>query len=124
MILAVDIGNTNIEIGVLPFKKDDFIFAHNGTIFDDLKVYKKYIKGNSDSVNMFNIILHGYNNNVTNFTVKDYTAVNFILISSKHIQVAQKYKMNPKYSTMKMMQDNDLLMVSSEILPSYKNKKC
>lgn len=100
----------------------DFIFAHNGTIFDDLKVYYKYIKGDSDSVKMFNNIIHSYGANNENFTVKNYTAVNFILVTSNHIQIAQKYKMNPLYSTMKILRNKNKIIVSSEVLPSLKTE--
>ena len=103
-------------------KKGDFVFAHNGTIFDDMTVYHHYIKGNSDSVKMFNNILYAYSHNEQSFSVKNYTAVNFILVSKKHIQVAQKYKMNPEYSTMKLLKDKNQVIVSSEVLPSYTNQ--
>lgn len=119
------IGERSIE-NTQPLKfstKDgDFIFAHNGTIFDDMQVYHHYIKGNSDSVKMFNNILYAYAHDKQSFTVKDYTAVNFILVSKKHIQVAQKYKMNPKYSTMKLLKNKEMVIVSSEVLPSYKKQ--
>jgi|SaaInlStandDraft_5_1057022.scaffolds.fasta_scaffold54691_2 predicted glutamine amidotransferase len=122
------IGDKSIEnIQPLKFsnKSQDYIFAHNGTIFDDITQYHKYIKGNSDSVKMFNNIIHAYshNNNNETFRVKKYTAVNFILVTKKHVQVAQKYKMNPKYSTMKSLKTNNLLIISSEILPSLKSQK-
>ena len=120
------IGDRSIEnIQPLKFSSNnkDFIFAHNGTIFDDLTVYHEYIKGNSDSVKMFNNILYAYAHNDQSFTVKDYTAVNFILVSSKHVQIVQKYKMNPMYSTMKLLKAKNRIIVSSEILPSYDTEK-
>ena len=117
-----DLSIENIQPLKFSNKKGDFIFAHNGTIFDDIEVYNHYIKGNSDSVKMFNNIIHAYSHNNQSFSVKNYTAVNFILISSKHIQVVQKYKMNPKYSTMKLFKKKGVIMISSEILPSYNNQ--
>jgi predicted glutamine amidotransferase len=101
----------------------EFIFAHNGTIFDDLKEYHKYIQGDSDSVKMFNNIIYAYKHKTSSFTIKEYTSVNFFLVTENKIEVVQKYKTNPKYSTMKMLNHKGTITVSSEVLPSFKHKK-
>lgn len=120
------VGKISIQnIQPLKFSNEqgDFIFAHNGTIFDDFEVYHNYIQGDSDSVKMFNNIIYAYSHKDKQFAIRKYTSVNFILITQNKIKVIQKYKINPKYSTMKLLKDKGRIIVSSEILPSYDNEK-
>jgi len=104
-------------------KQEDFIFAHNGTIFDDFEEYHRYIQGDSDSVRMFNNIIYTYTHKDKQFRIRKYTSVNFILATKNKIKVVQKYKINPKYSTMKILKEKERIIVSSEILPSYCTEK-
>ncbi|MBT3721182.1 hypothetical protein HN789_06480 [archaeon] len=103
----------------------DFVFAHNGTIKDDMVSEKNYVNGTSDSAKWFNKILNCFekNNLQKSFLMENYTSANFILVTPKKIIVGQNYCENPKYCTMKLLKENNSVVVSSEILPTFKQKE-
>ena len=117
-------GEINIK-NTQPFNYQNYVFAHNGTIFDEFKVPEKYIEGNSDSAKWFNSILsHSEKSHeIQTMDFNNYTSANFIFAKNNKIIIGQRFKKNPKYSTMKMYKDGDTTIISSEILPGLKDKQ-
>lgn len=103
----------------------DFLFAHNGTIFDELLTENIFVKGSSDSVKWFNKMLNCFQKDTlfNSMSVENYTSANFIFVTPNKIIVGQNYKENPKYSTMKLFKENNSIIISSEILPTFKQKQ-
>ena len=106
----------------------DFVFVHNGTIKERFKNLKtKKVKGNSDTVMWFNKLLCDINANQEKnnpnqiYCFNRFTSANFFLVTPKKIIVGQYFKNNPNYHTMKIMKDKHSFIISSEILPTFKN---
>jgi len=102
-----------------------YVFAHNGTIADSLQIESKYLQmGDSDSVMWFNKIIDELNKEHTNYySFKNFSSANFFLVTPKKIIVGQRYKRYPNYSTMKVYKDSEKIIISSEILPTLKEKR-
>lgn len=105
-----------------PFKKDDWLFCHNGTI-------KDFVKPNtSDSEVFFAILLdrikekNGDPEAIGDAVnqLKEYTALNFILANKRKAYILNKFVLNyPKYYTMKYLALEDFAMASSERLEHF-----
>ena len=107
-----------------PFEEDGWYFCHNGTIHD----FKS--QEQSDAQQLFTLILDNTKQcqNVTEAigatvrSLKDYSALNFMLFKGDHIYILNVYgkrgEETPNYFTMKYSQANDYTVVSSERLPN------
>ncbi len=106
-----------------PFEHDGWYFCHNGMVHDFAA------KETSDSQELFRVILENLVRSgnmveavkTTVGALKDYSAVNFILIGSDQVCVLNMYgrrgETSPKYYTMKYLQTEACTIVSSERLP-------
>ncbi|MEM3162256.1 MAG: class II glutamine amidotransferase [Candidatus Bathyarchaeia archaeon] len=105
-----------------PFIRDGWCFCHNGTIKDLISEQK------SDSEQFFSLILDQilqYDDVIeairkTVNKIENYTALNFILCNKDKAFVLIKYQKYPKYYTMKCLQSQDYVIISSEILQNFK----
>ena len=107
-------------------KVNEIIFAHNGTVYDELIINDKYVEGDSDSVKWFNKVLKEYQEKETikdSISLNNYNLSNFIFATSNKIIIGEKFKENPDYATMKYFIEGKDVVVSSEILPTLVNKK-
>ncbi len=110
-----------------------YVFFHNGTIEDRLSINGKFqLQGTTDSERYFYYLLSDLNegsqldeswlrsklSKITNFT-----GANFILTNGETNYIANWYAKNPLYYTMKILQQKDSVLISSEILPHLKDKK-
>jgi len=100
-----------------PFRKDGWLFCHNGTVKDFVKPDR------SDSETFFKLLLgkmrerdsvpEAIEHSVRQ--LKEYTALNFILANKTKAYVLNKWVLNyPKYYTMKYLAREDFAIVSSE----------
>jgi len=106
-----------------PFEQDGSYFCHNG------RVYDFGTEERSDSQQLFALILENLSRSrdvaeATRRTVgslKDYSAVNFILSRDDQVYVLNQHgtrgKRTPNYYTMRYLQTSDYAIVSSEKLP-------
>lgn len=122
--------NTSIE-NCHPFAYynhlEHWLFCHNGTIFDDIKFSEKFkVKGTTDSEKLFYAILSQQVNaeNIKKLTLelKNYSGANFILANKDKIFVNCQFNSSHYYYTMKLYQNDDEIIVSSEVLRSKKDK--
>jgi len=106
-----------------PFEHDSWYFCHNGMVYD-------FATGKtSDSQQLFWSILENLSRSgdmieavkTTVGALKDYSALNFVLLGSDHAYVLNMYgrrgETTPKYYTMKYLQTEACTIVSSERLP-------
>jgi len=126
-------GNANIN-NVHPFEykngEQHYVFFHNGTVRDNLKYDPKFQpQGETDSERFFFYLLSGLNEPITSDHVheklsrlNDFSGANFILTTGKQTIVTSWYCLNPLYYTMKKMENDSTLIISSEILPQYQDK--
>jgi predicted glutamine amidotransferase len=54
--------------------------------------------------------------------IQNYTSANFVFVTPNKIIVGQNYNENPKYSTMKLFKNDNSVIISSEILPTFKQQ--
>ena len=126
-------GGVNLQ-NVHPFSTElngqQFLFFHNGTVYDDLAFSPRFqTKGSTDSEKLFYYLLSQNGQSVSKEYLRakleklhNFTAANFILVSPKKVYVANWYSATPRYYTMKMLQDHRTTIISSEILPHYRGK--
>jgi len=107
-----------------PFEEDGWYFCHNGTVHD-FKAGEQ-----SDAQQLFALLLEDLKAcqdvteaiRATARSLKEYSALNFILFRDDHIHILNMYgergKKTPKYFTMKYSQADDYTVVCSERLPS------
>lgn len=108
-----------------PFEEDGWYFCHNGTIHD----FKD--RQRSDAQRLFTLILDNIGRisdvpeavSATVASIRDYSALNFILFKGEHVYVLNLYgtrgEETPRYFTMKYLQTDDYTAVCSERLPSF-----
>jgi len=108
-----------------PFEEDGWYFCHNGTIHD-FKAEEKM-----DAQQLFALILENIKQceNVTEAirttveSLKEYSALNFILFKDDHVYVLNMYgkcgKETPNYFTIRYSQANDYIVICSERLQSF-----
>ncbi|MHA1686200.1 MAG: class II glutamine amidotransferase [Candidatus Heimdallarchaeaceae archaeon] len=108
----------------------EYIFAHNGTIKNEIKSYNKdifYPIGSTDSERYFYVILskiYAEKQKITSKMISeiieswDFTGCNFILADKKAAYVGVFYRETPKYYTMKLYETDKSMIVSSAYLPS------
>jgi len=103
-----------------PFKKDEWFFCHNGTIYDLAEP-----KDRSDSERFFEVILDAMGAEAEMVSaieialskVKSFSAINFILADNRKAYVLNKFhKEYPQYYTMKYLATENFVIVSSERL--------
>jgi len=106
-----------------PFEQDGWYFCHNGMVYDFSAEEK------SDSQELFRVILENLGRSgdmveavkATVGALKNYSALNFMLLGSDHVYVINMYgrrgETTPKYYTMKYLQTEACTIVSSERLP-------
>ena len=107
-----------------------YIFCHNGTINKDLPFDDKYtLIGSTDSEKFFYYLISNMNGKLSGKTLgekmsqlKDYSGANFFLSDGDNTFFSTWYSKNPDYYTMKILREKDNILVSSEVLPCYKNK--
>ena len=84
------------------------------------------VKGDTDSEKFFYYLLSGNNaemnldwlrNKILKLT--NFSGANFILTNGKTTYLANWYTLNPLYYTMKILQQKESVLVSSEKLPHY-----
>lgn len=104
-----------------PFEREGWYFCHNGTITDPPSKEKR------DSEQFFALLLSNIKqkDNVeqaiknTLHQIRNYTALNFIPANNTSAYVLVKYQGNSDYYTMKCLEDENYIIVSSEILPNF-----
>lgn len=113
-----DLGHTH------PFKRENWYFCHNGTIrgfrsnkMGDSELFFSLILDNLRKLEDVKEAVKNAVNEVKE--IKDYTAFNFILANNSKASVLVKYKQNPRYYTMKYLQNENYAIVSSEKLQSF-----
>jgi glutamine amidotransferase len=107
-----------------PFEGNNWYFCHNGTMYD----FKSQEK--TDSEQFFMLVLEAMKRGsnikeafvTTANQIKEYSAINAILVNSEKAYVMVKHNMYPVYYTMKYLKSKDYAIVSSECLPSFKGK--
>lgn len=105
-----------------------FLFFHNGTIRDELTFEDRFRpKGTTDSERLFYYLLTNSHGQLTSALLesklkklKDFTAANFILTDTDKTYAGNWYSENPNYYTLKVLQQPELILVASEVLPHYK----
>lgn len=118
-MLPVDLDSTH------PFQMDGWYFCHNGTIYDpdfrngsdSKKLFYKIL----ESIALLGDVVEAIRKTVGE--VKNYTALNFILLGGGKAYVLNHYSpeeqhKHPKYYTMKYLETDDYIIVSSEQLKS------
>ena len=111
-------------------KKNDqqWIFFHNGTVRDELKIDPEIqLRGETDSEKFFYYLLSGRNAKITSSQLREklqkltnFSGANFILSNGAITFLCNWYTLNPLYYTMKILQQKESVLVSSEILPHYR----
>ena len=107
-----------------PFEREGWYFCHNGTVVDPPSKQKR------DSEQFFSLILSNIKQqeNIkqaiedTSGQIIDYTALNFILANNASAYVLVRHKRNPDYYTMKSLENEDHVIISSEVLPNFKGE--
>jgi predicted glutamine amidotransferase len=107
-----------------PFEQDGWYFCHNGTIYD----FKD--RQRSDAQQLFTLILDSIRRGSDVFdavsaavaSVRDYSALNFILFKRDHVYVLNLYgkrgEATPIYFTMSYVETEDCTAICSERLPA------
>ncbi len=115
---------------ILNTEKGKFLFAHNGSIDDELYTKEQYkLHSDSDSSKYFSYILSSADYESLESIkesikkLKRFTSANFILVTPNKVIVGERYAKDPDYYTMKLYRDNEKTIVSSEILPTLKDKE-
>jgi len=112
-----------------PFSKRDYVFCHNGTVFDNISFSQDFkVKGNTDSEQIFYSLLTDHKdemsstirNNMKKY--KDFTGINIILANPKKTFVSIHHNECPLYYTMKMLKSKDAVVISSEKLPQLEGE--
>jgi glutamine amidotransferase len=108
-----------------PFQENSWYFCHNGTIYDF------QTKEKSDAQQLFALILHNMKTcknaveaiRTTVKSIREYSALNFILAKDDRVYVLNMYgkygKESPEYYTMKYLQGEKFTIVSSESLQNF-----
>ena len=113
-----------------PFKYSEYVFCHNGTVNEKFKFDSQFIpNGQTDSELLFYYLLSERTNGFSIdflldklLNIKDYFGVNFILSDGNISYIANWYNERPDYYTLKLLENPDSLIISSEILPHYKDQ--
>ncbi len=107
------------------FKGGDWFFCHNGTIRDKFPSYPQ-MEGDTDSENFFYYLLENLNEkqDIESITtavnnLKNYTALNSFLFNGRILYAICLYQEDPLYYALKILQEPDKVIISSEILPSF-----
>ena len=87
---------------------------------------KYTIKGETDSERFFYYLINGSSDQLTSKELKNklvqlkkFSGANFVLTNGEYSFVANWYSLNPAYYSMKMLNQDDSIMISSEVLPHY-----
>jgi len=124
-------GELNIT-NIHPFEyqnlNNHFVFFHNGTVRDKLQINPKYkISGETDSERFFYYLINGNQKEVKLtwlqsklFNINNFSGANFVLTNGDYSFVANWYSLNPAYYSMKMLNRDDSVIISSEVLPHYR----
>ena len=107
-----------------PFEREGWYFCHNGTVI------KPQAREKRDSEQFFALLLSNIKqqDNIEQATrntldkIRDYTALNFILANNASAYVLVKHNRNPDYYTMKSLETEDRVIISSEVLPNFKGE--
>jgi glutamine amidotransferase len=111
-----------------PFEENDWYFCHNGTIYDFQTTEK------SDAQQLFALILHNMKTcknaveaiRTTVKSIREYSALNFILAKDDRVYVLNMYgkygERSPEYYTMKYLLNEKYILVSSESLQKFDDK--
>ncbi len=107
--------------------KGEYIFTHNGTIHEDIKLNSKIpINGNSDSLWFFKKIysdfVYGDLKYNPFYPLKDFSSANFFLATPEKFYIGSNFSKYPDYYTMNLLRDSEKTIISSEILPTMKDK--
>lgn len=105
-----------------PFEREGWYFCHNGTVIDPPSKEKR------DSEQFFALLLSNIKQEdnieraikATLGQIKNYTALNFMLANNASAYILVKYKQNPDYYTMKNLENENHVIISSETLPNLK----
>lgn len=112
-----------------PFQYKDFMFMHNGHLKDPVVFAKKFKpEGQTDSEQFFYGLLTQLEKSdvpkdILEYldTFKNYSALNFVLAEPDKTYAATKFSQKPNYFKMKLGKRSDLLVISSEIVPTIPN---
>ncbi|NOZ62425.1 MAG: hypothetical protein GXO74_12180 [Calditrichaeota bacterium] len=124
------IDGKNVHPFVAEQNGQKYVFFHNGTIFEKLTFSKKFHpQGATDSEKYFFYLLGDSRHELNEVFLRqklirlnDFSGANFILTSGEKTFIANWYATNPRYYTMKKFSENSTTIVSSEILPHYREK--
>ncbi len=119
------ISEQNTHPFLANFNQENYFFYHNGTIYEDLPFSPQFQPaGTTDSEMFFCHILTHFQpekpiesyqaifKKLTNFS-----AINSIFGNGQFCLLVNRYQINPDYYTMKILNDENSLIVSSEIVP-------
>lgn len=120
-------GKVKIE-NVHPFHYLNYIFLHNGTVKEKLKYNSMFIpQGNTDSEELFYYLLSDITGELNEHIiykklsqVKNFTGMNMIISNGEISFVINWYAVKPNYYKLKMLKTKDFVVISSEILPHFK----
>lgn len=115
---------------VHPFVHSNYIFCHNGTVNDELHFDEKYVPlGETDSERFFYHILSALNGKLNEKIIfekykhiTDFTGLNSIISDGCTSFIINSYTKKPKYYTFKLLKRENFIVISSEVLPHYKDQ--
>ena len=101
--------------------KREYVFCHNGTLGDFVQ---KDCAVSDSRIFFHKMMRHMQKNNEEVSlkkmwdSLKDFTGANVLLCSPQTIIAGTRYKINPRYYTMKLGESRGFVVVSSEVLPN------
>ena len=123
-------GRGGVEmVNVHPFQYENYVFCHNGTVYEELSYDERFTpQGETDSEMFFYYLMSGITNRIDeqiiyhkSSRIKDFSGLNSILSDGENSFIINWYKKNPRYYTLKILATEESVIISSEILPHFKN---
>ena len=110
------------------YKGKDWFFCHNGFVGDKFPKFAG-IEGDTDSEQLFRYLLENLDEKKDVAAIKkainkleNYTSLNSFLYNGEVLYAINCYKKYPLYYNLKILKDKGKIIISSEILPSFKGK--
>lgn len=118
-----------ILANVHPFRQDKYIFCHNGTVKETISYDSRYVpEGETDSEQFFYYLLTNLKGNFSIDglgeqlgKINSYSGMNTFTMRDNVAYVTNWHAYNPNYYTMKLLRTKNFLIISSEVLPSFKD---
>lgn len=114
---------------VHPFRAKDHVFFHNGTVKEPLHFNNDYQPhGETDSEQLLYYLL-STNEPIISINslaerldkINNYSGMNTLLSDGRVTYVTNWFAYNPNYYTMKLLRTVKFVLISSEVLPGYKD---